>query len=320
MDLRFAFVGCGHMARKTHIPALLACEGARLVAVCDRIKERADAAGAEFSVPPYYDVDTMIASEKPDVCPVITLESDRLEPILKVVGAGCHTFTEKPLFAAKGQMRVEPTDVEPAKRMVDAAKESGVFFGMGFNYRFLDHVKLMKEAIETGELGTLVYVHVCAHLACWSHVLDLTRHFVGEVDELSAEEAGPIDAPDRVVCLKFASGALGTLIGTERRGWHRPLFSIEVNGEKAGAQIEDLSGPFIVERNDTRQTKRVGPIPLHARDDFDISFYRHMQAFVGAIAAGTEQPVTGMDGLRELQLEAAIVQSASTDERVKPYS
>jgi myo-inositol 2-dehydrogenase/D-chiro-inositol 1-dehydrogenase len=319
MHLKFAFVGCGGMGRTRHIPALVACENARLVAVCDRIRERADAAGAEFGVPAYYDVDTMIATEKPDVCPVITLESDRLEPILKVVGAGCHTFTEKPLFAAKGQMRVEPTDVPVAEQMVTAAKENGVFFGMGFNYRFLDHVKLMKEAIETGELGALVYVHVCAHLACWSHVLDLTRYFVGEVDELSAKEAGPADAPDRVVCLKFANGAVGTIIGTARRGWHRPLFSIEINGEAAGARIEDLAGAFVLERNDTKETRRIGAIPLHARDNFDLSFDRHMRAFVDAIAAGNEPPVTGMDGLRELQLEAAIVESAATGASVKTY-
>ena len=307
------------MARTRHIPALVACENARLVAVCDRIKERADAAGAEFGVPAYYDVDAMIATEKPDVCPVITLENDRLEPILKVVRAGCHTFTEKPLFAAKGQMRVEQSDVAPAEQMVNAANESGVFFGMGFNYRFLDHVKLMKEAIESGELGTLVYVHVCAHLACWSHVLDLTRYFLGEVEELSAKEAGPAEAPDRAVCLKFARGAVGTIIGTARRGWHRPLLSIEINGEAAGARIEDLSGPFILERNDTKETKRIGPIPLHARDNFDLSFDRHMRAFVDAIAAGNEPPVTGMDGLRELQIEAAIVESAASGKSVKPY-
>jgi predicted dehydrogenase len=319
MSLRFAFVGCGNMARNVHIPALLAADGAQLVAVCDRIKERADEASAKFKVPAYYDVDEMLRKEKPDVCPVITREDQRLEPILKVVSAGCHTFTEKPLFAAKGQMRVEPTDLGPAQEMVNAAKKKGVFFGMGFNYRFLDHVRLMKEAIEGGELGDMVYVHICAHLCCWSHSLDLMRYFVGEVEEVAAREAGPSDSPDRAICLKFKNGAVGTIVGTARRGWHRPLFSIEINGEKAGARIEDLAGAFTIEHNDTKETRRIGPIALHARDGFDMSFQRHMKAFVQAINAGKEPPVTGLDGLRELQIEVAIVESASSGKTVKPY-
>ncbi len=319
MALRVAFVGCGSMARGHHIPGVVAADGAELVAVCDLIKERAEEIGNEFGVPAYNSVDEMLKKEKPDVCPCITREMDRLEPILKVVEAGCHTFTEKPLFAAKGQERVEPGDLEPAQQMVDAAKGKGVFFGMGFNYRFLDHVMLMKQAIDSGELGEIVYVHICAHLACWSHSLDLMRHFAGEVEELSAKESGSAKAPDRAISLKFANGAVGTIIGTERRGWHRPLFSIEINGEQAGARIVDLAGPFILEHNKTKERRSIGPIPLHGRDGFNLSFGRHMRAFIDAINAGQEPPVTGLDGLRELQLEAAIVRSAASGETVKPY-
>src|SRR5688500_16979912 len=83
---------------------------AELVAVCDLVKEKADAAAAHFGVRAYYTVREMLAHEPDlDVVDVSTggHENGSLhyEPVMQALEAGKHVLVEKPLSNDVNQAR-----------------------------------------------------------------------------------------------------------------------------------------------------------------------------------------------------------------------
>ncbi|MET4221810.1 putative dehydrogenase [Bradyrhizobium sp. LB8.2] len=71
--VRFGLLGCGHIAKR-HSELLGGgiVEGARLVAVCDSDRARADAIAAKFKVSAYADHNEMLARDDIDAVAVLT--------------------------------------------------------------------------------------------------------------------------------------------------------------------------------------------------------------------------------------------------------
>ena len=118
------------------------------------------------------------------------------EIVLASAGAGKHILCEKPLALSAGE----------ALQMYDAVKQAGVIHMLGHNYRRVPAVRLAKQLIEAGRLGT-IYHWRGAYLQDWivdpafpltwhlrqetagygphadlnSHSVDLARYLVGEI-------------------------------------------------------------------------------------------------------------------------------------------
>ena len=85
--IRFGLLGCGRIAKRhsdllggNHI------EGARLVAVCDTVRGRADAIASKFGVPATYDMDDFLAREDIDAVAVLTPSGMHAGPPLPARG------------------------------------------------------------------------------------------------------------------------------------------------------------------------------------------------------------------------------------------
>jgi hypothetical protein len=63
----------------------------------------------------------------------------------------------------------------------------------------------------------------------------------------------------------------------------------------------------------------IGPPEKMSWQGYFDSFHEHTKAMLKAMMAGGTPPSTGLDGLRELQLQAAIVTSGKEKRFVKPY-
>ena len=62
--IRFGLLGCGRIAKRhSDLLGSHQVEGARLVAVCDSTRARADALASKFGVPAYYDIDDFLAQK-----------------------------------------------------------------------------------------------------------------------------------------------------------------------------------------------------------------------------------------------------------------
>lgn len=344
--IRVGVVGCGGIS-DIHIPSIQKA-GAELVAVCDADRGRADWAVKYYSLPRepvyygikvkdaalvrdvealprerwvrgYYSLDDMLETEKGniDVAFVLTREKDRPEAAIKCLEAGLHIFCEKALAER----------LRDAERMVKAAEENNRFFGIDHNYIFSPPYIKLKELVDAGELGKFCLINCMAHSSCYYHTLYLMRHFGGEIAEVrGAFEAETLfggewayaDFESKAAILEYADGGLGILVGSK----HLPqfnLFNFSYIGTDARAEIMDVIGADL-EIYPKEGGKKVA---YHAnfmeRRHFGVTFENSVKAFIDAVSQNKEPPATGFDGLRNMQIEYAIVESKRTGEAVKPY-
>lgn len=194
------------------------------------------------------------------------------EMAIAAAQAGKHIICEKPLSM----------NVKEANQMLEAVRQAGVVHMVGHIYRFAPAIKYAKKLIQSGELGQIYHVRA-VYLQDWimdpefplvwrlrkdqagsgthgdiaSHIIDLARFLVGEVQEvtgmmetfikkrplgemtggleaeMTSARFGEVDVDDAVAFLaRFANGAMGTFEATRFAKGNRNGNKIEINGSK----------------------------------------------------------------------------------------
>lgn len=229
--------------------------------------------------------------------------------------AGKHIFCEKPL-ARTG---------DEARTMFEAVKRAGVINMVAFNYRRTPAVALAKKLIDEGAIGAIRNFRG-TYLQDWSadpnsplswrfqkevagsgalgdiatHVLDIARYLVGEVEAVSgvlrtyvAERpiqqggvdmlgaaAKPVDSPrgtvdvdDEVLTLlRFQSGAVGSLEATRNAFGRNNFLTFEVHGTEGSIEFnyerrDELQVFFASDPPDRRGFRTVYTGPAHPYGD-----------------------------------------------------
>ncbi|MGD9496758.1 MAG: Gfo/Idh/MocA family protein [Armatimonadota bacterium] len=318
MPIKVAIVGCGEVARR-HIYGYQQVEDAQLVAMCDIVPERAQACAAKHGGRPYCDVVEMLETEAPDIVDVCTRETDRDVPVIQSVERGFTTLAETPLFAAGGGLNVRPDDVPVGRRMVEIADQVGAELFMAFNYRFGESAQRLKAMIDGGELGPLQSVQAWTRLACWPHVIDLLRWLCGDIVGVAAALWGSPEAPTRAGALRFAGGAVGTLLGEGVRPAHHDTLRIEWTGSEATAVLRDVAGGLELYPHAPDRPATIAPAAEDSRGGFMATFEREIAALCAHVREGVQTALaTGWDGLRQLEVDAAYVLSAEAAAWVNP--
>lgn len=149
--LKIGFIGCGGIATNKHFPAMKANgELNELVAFCDIIEERAVKAAKEFGTPDakvYTDYRDLLANEEVEVVHICTPNVSHSEIAIAAFEAKKHVYCEKP-------MSHDPAEAE---KMVEAWKQSGMKFTIGYQNRFRPEVLNLHEACRKGDLGDIYY-------------------------------------------------------------------------------------------------------------------------------------------------------------------
>ncbi len=149
-----AVVGIGDISGN-HLHAIVDHPSIELVAVCDIVPERAEAAAAEWGVPGFTDVDAMLQEVRPDVVHV-TLPHNLHAPVAAAaLTAGCHVLTEKPVAESYGA----------GAELARVARESGRTLGVCFQNRYNDSSQAMRRLIDEGTYGAVV----SARASVWWH-------------------------------------------------------------------------------------------------------------------------------------------------------
>lgn len=308
---RVAIVGCGRMGVRFHAPAFAAQPDCRIVACASRTIDKADALARTHGATAYTSVVEMLEREDLDVIVITTPESAHLDPLAAALAGGRHVFVEKPLHAARGQEWVSEQDFETAAAVLATWDRRRSLVGVNFNYRTMPHLLQLKADIDSGALGAIRVVVASAHLNCWSHVIDLLRWCCGDVAEVFAHWAVGADRLERAVSLRFASGAVGTIVGA-RYDFRDDLFRIEVYGTTARGVIEGLNGSYRRNAEESPQPDVVWPRRDFGNDLFAPSFRASVDAYCEALRAGRQPSPDGDDALAELAVEAAIHRSATS--------
>jgi predicted dehydrogenase len=274
-ELRIGIVGYGVMGR-AH------CYGYRVapmvgtlpvtpevIVMSGRNEAAVEAAASAYGVPEHVtDWHELVARDDIDIVDICTPPGTHAEIAMAAAAAGKAVLCEKPLAVSYSQ----------ARAAADAVRAAGVHNAVGFNYRRLPAIALMRRMIAEGAVG-----EVRLFRSVWlsdeftdpatpfdwrfdrdmggstiadlgSHLVDLAQWMVGPVASVCAQSetfvreravpgggARAVSVDDASsALLRFASGALGTL-ETARSAVRRPCdFSVEVNGS-AGTVMFDYA-------------------------------------------------------------------------------
>ena len=154
-EVRIGIIGCGGIANGKHMPSLKKIPEAKMVAFCDIVEEKAIKAAREYGEPDakvYTDYKEMLKDESIEVIHVLTPNRSHADITIDALHAGKHVMCEKPMAKT----------AEDAKRMVEAAKETGKKLTIGYQHRHKAASQYAKQCIDRGDLGEVYYANCYA--------------------------------------------------------------------------------------------------------------------------------------------------------------
>lgn len=149
-EIRAAILGMGFIG-VSHLEAIRRIGCAQIVAVADTQYTLAQAKTDEYFIPKCYKtVDELLADDDIDVIHNCTPNSLHTEINKKIIAAGKHVFSEKPLAM----------NSKESKELLNMlASRPDIVHGVNFCYRMNPLVLDMKEKITSGEIGRPMLVH-----------------------------------------------------------------------------------------------------------------------------------------------------------------
>jgi predicted dehydrogenase len=328
--LKVGVIGMGPIGT-IHASVYAACDGAQLVAVCDRNEERARMAGARFAVPWYARVEEMLERHEPDICSVATggfeYASDHYEPTMQALRAGAHVLCEKPISNHLGR----------AMEMVETARRLRRCLAIDLNHRFTPAARAARRWHDQGLLGDLLFVNMALwigkfgpldseyyHLKALNpHSVDLMRYFCGDVERV---HCFAMKAPGRNIWstasinMAFRNGMVGHLTSSYDIERGHPMERCEVAGTKGRLVIEDMWREATLYPAGNPE-KRVYANPVFGGfRDFEDTFRDRITAFVAQVAEGAkpeEIDGSGADGLAATRVIHAAIQSLKVGQPVR---
>ena len=153
--VKVGIIGCGGIANGKHMPSLAKVENCEMVAFCDIIPERAQAAAEKFGTPDakvYTDYKELLKDESIDVVHVCTPNRSHSFITVDALEAGKHVMCEKPMAINSAE----------AKKMLDAAERTGKLLSIGYQSRFRPDSVYLKQEAEDGVFGDIYYAKATA--------------------------------------------------------------------------------------------------------------------------------------------------------------
>jgi predicted dehydrogenase len=146
--LKIGMIGAGAVA-KSHLTAIREIEGVQIIALCDPLKERAEALAGPFGAAAFAEYEPVI--ERADAVWICTPPSTRREQVAAVARAGRPMVMDKPIATP-------PAD---AAAIVEAVDRAGVLAIVNFSQRFGWVGRRMKALVDSGAVGEVISI--------WSH-------------------------------------------------------------------------------------------------------------------------------------------------------
>ncbi len=223
--MRIGFIGAGGIAQ-LYLRSLQRLEQP-VVSVCDTDEERAVRAAAQYEAQPYTDYREMLQRQRLDAVFVAIPPAAHMDEVADVARAGAAVFVAKPVAL----------DLDTALRTRQVLEETGVINQAGYMARYADITEWARDLVRERDLTVGFGRFICrmSPLHPWwgkgavsggqlieqsTHVFDLLRYFMGEVETAQAfgHQGGAEDVADfadSTVCnLRFRSGAVGSVVSS----------------------------------------------------------------------------------------------------------
>ena len=320
MSVRIGFVGCGGMAN-SHMSNLNQIEDAELVGFTDIVTEKAEAAAEEYGGKAYESHQAMYEDADLDAVYICVPPFAHEDQEILAAQAGLAIFVEKPVALS----------MDKAREIEAAIADSGVVNCVGYHWRYLPNVQEIKQRFSPDDVAMAMgyWVGGFPGVHWWrvmdqsggqmveqtTHIVDLCRYLVGEVDTVYAEVAlrslqdvEDMDVPDvGAATLKFSNGAVGMICssccatGGGAVGLHLEMKDawVEVSPNRLVINDKEIS------RTVTRSAAD------HARGS---------EIFIQAVTANDQSLILSdyTDGTKSLAISLAANKSAATGQPVRP--
>ncbi|MXX93568.1 MAG: Gfo/Idh/MocA family oxidoreductase [Chloroflexi bacterium] len=317
MTLKVAVVGLGGIGTR-HAGIYDADDRCEIVAVCDAIAEKADAAAKRYGCKAFTSVNEMIQLQQIDIASVCTagLENggDHYEPTMALLSAGIPVLGEKPIS----------NRISEAREMVAFAKEKNLRYGINLNHRFTPAAVRAKEWVDGGRLGELNIVNMTMWInnpnesspyfhmrALHPHSIDVMQYFCGDVKRVQGffkRGKGRKIWSNVQVNMQFENGVIGHLTGSYDAGGSYGLERLEVVGSEARFVILEACEQLEFYPRRSQQVERFSY--LGGMMSFGETFESRITRWVGQNIEGADPADidgSGEDALKsQLIIEAAI--------------
>jgi predicted dehydrogenase len=248
--MRFGLIGAGSIGLIRAV-ALTRTPGASLAAIFDLDEQRARAAAPRAQVM----LSAMAIIESPDIDAIIvsTPPSTHEKLVVAALAAGKHVLVEKPMA---------PT-VDACQRMAAAADAAHRLLTVGYNHRYFEALKLIRDVSHSGTIGTITHVRAyTGHVglaefkAPWmynatvmgggalfdngTHLIDLVRYIAGDFADLYAQVSDKVwhlpDIEDNAQLLARSTAGAALSIEASWSEWRGYRFHIDVYGDRGMAR------------------------------------------------------------------------------------
>lgn len=307
-------VGAGRMGRIHASNLARGMPNARLVAVSDVVEDSAKKLAAEFGVTNVFTDYLRLVQNREVQAVVIATPTLQKQQIVKFAcDAGKHIFCEKPIA----------TSLRDAEQVLNSSQSSPAKFQVGYQRRFDPvHVKI-KEALEAGEIGSIVMVRSSRRDSLpspsqWpdvknsggiffdtcSHDYDLIRWLcASEVSRVEAD-GSPRSQPDQHTVVTNLSMANGVVAQVDASRMSSYGFDVRVEVLGTGGAVftrPDAASGIRVVKGSQEAVATYGSYS----DRFKEAYRLEMQSFIDCIVKDTDPKVTAQDGKAAVEVAAA---------------
>ncbi|WP_077297835.1 Gfo/Idh/MocA family protein [Virgibacillus pantothenticus] len=322
--MKIGIMSMAHMHAHSYIKALKAIPHVEVAGIFDDNQQRGAAAANTYQTVHFIDQDAFLQLEMDAV--IICSENYRhKEMVVQAAKAKKHILCEKPIA----------TKVEDALEMINTCNYHQVILQIAFPVRFSAPIRELKQQIDNGELGEIIAFRTTnrgQNPGGWfideqksggGAVLDHTVHMVDIMRWYSGEEVSEVRAfvdssfhnigidDMGLLTLGFKNG----IIASHDPSWSRfpeyPTWgdvTIEVIGTKKTVKVDALQEHVRLYQH--------GDKPLRQAFYGNNMDYALINDFLDCVKTNRSPSVTGMDGLKAMEVALAAYESNRKQETV----
>ncbi len=310
--LGVAVIGTGFWG-KNHARVYKELPNTELVAICDVNADRAKTIASQFGVKAYTNSVRMLKNSQIEAVSICTWSTMLAKEALKALHAGKHVLVEKPMA----------TNTRQAEKLLKTAEKAGLCLSVGFLMRFIPGLQQIRDAVTSKKIGDLVSA-TAKRVSEWPerigdvgvvkdtaiHDIDVMR-FVTNEDPVSVyAKMGSMrhrKFEDYAQIMLTYEGGKSAFIESN---WLTPYKTrlLSVTGSDAIMKLDYITQELWVEsKKETVQPRLPFQEPLKME----------LQHFVECILEKKKPLVTGVDGLKALQIAIAAQKSSAKNSVVK---
>ncbi len=334
--IRIGLIGCG-MIGECHADVIERTSGVKLAAVYDLNQASAERFASKYGCKCSQSMSDLLGEV--DAVAVCLPSNLHYDAVIEAARAGKHIICEKPIA----------TKVSEAEEMIRCCEENHVILSVVFQHRFDPAVQAVKEALENGELGKILWASSRSVLyrdreyftkTRWHaqvgsgallnqsiHYIDLLIYLLGEPISVVGQCSSRLHVENEtedvgLAIVNFANGVPAVIEGTTAA--YPGLYNeLSVYGENGTFIIRNdaLFSYKLKSGNKAKYDELLNPYAvytLHRDATIDLSAHKKQyQNFVDAICGKSSLAISGEDGSRSLRLIDAIYESSKTNAMIK---